>query len=258
MITDGRVEVNGVIVKDLPAFVDPRADSITVDGRSVPLPRRSGQRPSRGGASAVGQRLLYIMVNKPERVLATTRDDGGRTTILELVHHPALVSPENPAGARVYPVGRLDFHTPGLVLLTNDGDLANRLTHPRFGVPKTYRAEVRPDLDDDFLSDLRRGLNLKHARARRESDGTDRPAPARARSTPIQIDLVQREPGRTVLDIHLLESGPLSVADMLREAGLRVTRITRTAIGPLKLRAVGLGQWRELERGELRALQRIR
>lgn len=286
MIAAGRVEVNGRIERELPVFVDPAADSVTVDGRTIPRVRRresgSGQK-NRGAHEGIsGQRLLYVLAFKPERVLCTTRDEAGRPTIMDIVHHPAMASPTNPLGARLYPVGRLDFHTPGLVLMTNDGELANRITHARFGVPKHYRVVARHALDDEFLGDLERGLNLKHAAALREvaaeraprSAWSSRERTAGSKPMPrvrggmndasgadpshpsIMITVAARENDKTTLEISLLESGPRSLADMLREAGVQVTKVTRTGIGPLKLRGIGLGQWRELERDELRAIRR--
>src|SRR5690606_13551855 len=135
LIARGAVEVNGEVVTELPIFVDPREDRILVEGR--PLPKRGG-----------GDRNIYIMLNKPERTLTTVTDErefggegGGRRTVMDLVDHPAR--------ARLFPVGRLDYATRGLVLLTNDGELANKLTHPRYGVHKTYEAVVKGVLPDD-------------------------------------------------------------------------------------------------------------
>jgi 23S rRNA pseudouridine2605 synthase len=120
MIEEGRVEVNGEIITKLPAFVDPQQDKVRVDGRAVAKP----------------QSALTLLVHKPQRVLVTASDEPGmdRATILDLVNHPA--------GARLFPVGRLGWDDAGLVVLTNDGELANALSHPRFGVPKRYEVLV--------------------------------------------------------------------------------------------------------------------
>jgi len=260
LIEAGRVEVNGTVVRALPVFVDPARDTITVDGRAIPRAKASEQGRQRPGTSLAGQRFIYLMVYKPERVLSTTRDEAGRTTVMDLVDHPALARQDQGGlGARVYPVGRLDFHTSGLVLLTNDGDLANRLTHPRFGVPKTYAVWAKGDMPQDFARDLERGLNLKHRRAAAQARGTRAPSAAPAASDPnaaIVIGPPRADAGKTMVEITLHERGPRSLADMLGEAGVTVSKMVRTAIGPLRLRGVALGQWRELDRQELQALRR--
>lgn len=232
LIEEGHVHVNGKTVNRLPAFVDPETDRITVDGRPIPKAHRP----------------VYIMLNKPARVLATTSDEGGRTTIMDLIDHPAK--------ARLFPVGRLDFETTGLVLLTNDGELANRLTHPRFGVPKTYQAEVKGTLDEAGLAELQRGL-IKQQRKddKRSQRETGRVRPVPAGSGRIALSIVGREPGRTVVHITLREGRTGNIAKMLAGAGANVRKLERIAIGPVLLTGVAGGQWRELERREFRALR---
>jgi pseudouridine synthase len=226
--------VNGKTVNRLPAFVDPETDRITVDGRPIPPP----------------QRPVYVMLNKPARVLATTNDETGigRTTIMDLIDHPAR--------ARLFPVGRLDFETTGLVLLTNDGELANRLTHPRFGVPKTYQAEVKGTLDEVGLAALQRALikqQRKDDKRTQRETGRVRPSPAGA--SRMSLSIVGREPGRTVIHITLREGRTGNIAKMLAGAGANVRKLERIAIGPVLLTGVAGGRWRELERHELRALR---
>lgn len=231
MILEGRVSVNGRVVSSLPAFADPASDTIAVDGRVLP----------RAGA----KRHVYIMLNKPARTLSTTADEEhlDRTTVLELVKHPA-----NP---RLFPVGRLDWEATGLMLLTDDGDLANRLTHPRYGVAKTYEAVVRGSVSDEALDALRVEIRrLERRAARRSAEGVPTDL------APPEIRLVSRVGDKAVLEVTLRESRNRQVREMLAAAGLSVKRITRTAIGPLRLRGVAIGRWRELERDELRALRR--
>ncbi len=254
LILAGRVSVNGVATRTLPVFVDPASDHIVVDGRGLPKARAaraprhaqgSGHSPSL--AADVG-RSVYVMLHKPAKVLSTTRDDGGRKTVLDLVQHPAA--------GRLFPVGRLDFHASGLVLLTNDGDLANRLTHARYGVEKTYLAHVRGVLDAAFVADVERGINLKQRRAAIESRASEGPARRGGRSPgAIAIGLARVHEDKTVLEVRLVDTGPRSVPDMLAEAGLHVMKLARVGIGPLALRGVGVGRWRELEAGEVRALR---
>lgn len=256
MILDGRVQVNGEVVRTLPVFIDPSQDHVVVDGRGLPRAKK-GTHASQGNSLA-GElgRPVYIMLHKPAKVLSTTRDDGGRRTVMDLVQHPAA--------ARLFPVGRLDFHGSGLALLTNDGDLANRLTHPRFGVEKIYLAHVKGLLDEAFVADVERGLNAKQVRAAHEmaelgaeASFGPRRVVARAARRPgsIRVALSRTHEDKTVLEVRLVDAGPRSVPDMLAEAGLRVVKLARVGIGPLALRGVGLGRWRELENAEVKALR---
>ena len=233
MIEEGRVRVNGRIVKTLPVFINPAQDRVEVDGR--PIGVRARPRP------------VYIMVNKPERVITSTADEPGaeRRTVLSLVDHPSA--------GRLFPVGRLDFQTAGLVLLTNDGALANRLTHPKFGVAKTYRAVVRGILDEMALDRGRRGL-LKELRKADRRDGRVLPAgPAPER---LEMVIAGYEEGGTILRITIRDGKAGNIGAMLAGGGIVVKKLERTAIGPVELRAVARGQWRELTRDEVRVLKK--
>jgi pseudouridine synthase len=232
MIEDGRVRVNGRIVKSLPAFVNPATDHVDVDGRPISVRKRP--------------RPIYIMVNKPERVLTSTSDEPGvdRKTVMSLVDHPSA--------GRLFPVGRLDFLTAGLVLLTNDGALANRLTHPRYGVPKTYRAVVRGILDETALDRGRRGL-LKELRKADRREGRVVPGDALGR---LEMTIAGYEQESTVLRITVRDGKAGNIGAMLAGGGIQVKKLERTAIGPVELRAVARGQWRELDRNEVRALKK--
>lgn len=252
MIERGLVEVNGRTVTRLPVFVDPARDRITVSGQTLrlrPAQRRAGG-PARG-RSATGDRV-YVMLHKPDRVLATTRDDAGeraggaRTTVIDLVQHPS--------GARLYPVGRLDYHSTGLVLLTNDGELADRLTHARYGITRTYRVTIRGQIRPDMLDDLRRRVGKSAAPA---DDGEEAPdAPASPDNRGVRI---AREPGpespNTVLEVTLREGRNRHLKAVLEQMGCVVRQLTRVGIGPLRLRGVAVGQWRDLSRDELAALR---
>jgi len=226
LIEAGRVAVNGRVVRDLPAFADPSRDSITVDDRPV----------------GAGARHVYIMLNKPSRTLSTTHDEPGadRRTVLDLVDHPAT--------PRLFPVGRLDYDTVGLVLLTNDGGLANRLTHPRFGVSKTYRAVVRGRLEDEQVQGLERGIYLADRDQGRTSGAS--------RTARVGIRIIRRDRERTILQITLKEGRNRQVRRMLAQVGCPVRRLERIAMGPLRLTGLARGQWRLLERAELSALRR--
>ncbi|MGP1273489.1 MAG: pseudouridine synthase [Phycisphaerales bacterium] len=226
LIEQGAVEVNGTVVDFLPAFADPDRDRITVEGR--PIGRRS--------------RRVYVMLNKPARTVTTTSDEPelDRRTVLDLVDHPAA--------DRLFPVGRLDFDTTGLLLLTNDGELANRLTHPRFGVTKTYRAVVKGSLTDEDARELERGIYLAERRAGQTVGA--------ARTARVEVSVFKRDRERTVLELRLTEGRNRQVRRMLAAVGCPVKKLERVAMGPVRLSGLPRGAWRELSRGEIEALRR--
>jgi 23S rRNA pseudouridine2605 synthase len=211
LIGEGRVSVGGVTVVD-PALDVEQDSGVAVDGSPV------------GGAEP---RVVYAL-NKPVGVLSTARDTHGRPTVVELV-------PES--GLRLYPVGRLDADSSGLILVTNDGELANRLTHPSFEVPKTYRAKLAGGpIGEATLQALMRGVPL---------DGSTT-APARVRRR-----------GASEIEITIHEGRNRQVRRMCESLGHPVVELERIAFGPLRLGALGAGAWRRLaeaEVGRLRAL----
>jgi 23S rRNA pseudouridine2605 synthase len=207
LIRAGRVSVNGQAVTDPARNVDER-DEVTVDGETV--------RP-------LEQRVVYA-VNKPVGVVSTARDPQGRPTVVSLV----------PSSTRLYPVGRLDADSSGLILLTNDGELAHRLTHPSFEVPKTYLADVaNPPVRDRALKALRSGVELE--------DGVT--APARVRK--IALDR---------LEITIHEGRNRQVRRMCQAVGHPVRRLERVGFGPLKLENLRSGGYRRLSENEVSAL----
>jgi 23S rRNA pseudouridine2605 synthase len=208
LIADGHVTVAGETVTDPARDVD-ELSGVAVDGRAVqPEPRE-----------------VYAL-NKPPGVVSTARDTHGRPTVVELVR----------SRRRLYPVGRLDVDTTGLLLLTNDGELAERLTHPRYGLQKVYRAKVRPPrVSPDALRALREGVELEDGRT----------APARVR---------QVAPG--VLEIAIREGRKRQVRRMLEAVGHRVTGLERVAFGPLGLRGLEPGKSRRLKDAEVERLRR--
>lgn len=228
MVEEGLVSVNGRVVASLPVLVDPVHDRIEIDGR--PLRRMTPR----------GERPVYVMLYKPRHTVSTASDPEGRRTVTDLVQHPT--------GVRLYPVGRLDYDTMGLVLLTNDGDLANRLTHPRFGVHKTYRAIVRGVLSEEDVARLQKGIVLA---TRREGKTV-----GVARTGGAEIQIVKREPARTIIDITLDEGRNRQVRRMLAKVGCPVKKLVRIRLGPLTLKGVSMGHWRELLPGELASLRR--
>lgn len=231
-ITEGRVEVNGEVVTTLPVFVNPSEDHITVDGR--PIPRT-------GGRSGRGSRKHYILLHKPDRTLTVATDEPGidRRTVLDLVDHPSK--------PRLFPVGRLGWDETGLVLLTNDGELANRLTHPSYGVPKTYLAIVKGQVNDADLPRLAKEMFKLQRLAARQA--------GRIKSSHVEMEIIKREPGKTTLRVVMREGKNRYVGDVLGKSGFPVRKVAAVALGPLVLRGLPLGAWRELTREEVRALR---
>ncbi len=243
LIEEGRVRVNDVKLTELPIFVVPGEDRIDVDGEPlrINLPDRpSTGRKQRTTKTVAGERLIYVMLNKPRNTVTTVYDPDGRRTVIDLVDHPT--------GARLFPVGRLDYDTMGLVLMTNDGDLANRLTHPRYGVHKTYRALVKGWINDDALGELEEGVYL----AQRQEGRTV----GAKRTAHVQMRIVKRDETRTLLELTLEEGRNRQVRRMLAKVGHPVKKLTRVGMGPLKLTKVALGEWRELTRDEVSRLKK--
>jgi 23S rRNA pseudouridine2605 synthase len=248
LIAQGRVSINSELVRTLPAFVDPAIDRVEVDGRLVVKP---------------AGRYVYIMLHKPTRVLSSAADEPGmdRRTVVDLVQHPLA--------KRLFPVGRLEYDATGLVLLTNDGELAHRLTHPRFGVAQVYHAAVKGTIPDDqipaLVAKVRRQAKLFAKRARMEKRtlkqerGQRGPLPGRRKPPPSpapELRIEKREPDKTTLAIRLHDARSVPLQDVLLACGLNVKRVTRVGLGPLELKGVGLGFWRELERDEVKLLRR--
>jgi len=207
LVRAGRVTVAGSVVTDPARDVEP-GDAVALDGRPV---------------APVHERVVYAL-NKPAGVISTARDPQGRPTVVTLV----------PQTERLYPVGRLDIDTTGLILLTNEGDLAHRLTHPSFEVEKTYRAVVGgPPVREGALRALRDGVELEDGRT----------APAR----------VTRVSGDT-LEITIHEGRKRQVKRMCEAVGHPVKRLERVAFGPLQLGDLPRGRWRRLDAGEVDAL----
>jgi 23S rRNA pseudouridine2605 synthase len=217
LITQGRVEVNGEVVRTLGSKADPATDVIKVDGRRLRF----------------DQRARYILLNKPKHVVTTRRDPEGRRTVIELLK-----------GVReyVYPVGRLDYDSEGVLLLTSDGDLAARLTHPRHAVERVYEAVVVGSPADEDLEKLRRGIFLEGSRTL--------PAQVRRAGT---VGKGRQE--LTRLTITLQEGRNRQVRRMCASIGHPVRKLTRTRMGPIKLGDLRPGHWRDLTEAEIRKLK---
>ena len=218
LIVQGRVSVNGKTVTELGTKADPSVDEIKVDGRRI----------------KVEQRRRYILLNKPRGYITTRSDPQNRPTVMDLMK-----------GVReyVYPVGRLDYDTEGLLILTNDGDLAARLTHPRHEVEKVYEARVKGVPDEHTLERLAKGVTIEGRRT----------SPARLRASE---PFVKGTGEQTVIEITIHEGRQRQVRQMFDSVGHPVVRLKRVRIGPIEDPQIPLGHWRELTPQEVLRLQR--
>lgn len=218
-IAAGRVTVNGTIAREPLRRVDAARDGVTLDGREI--------RPAA---------KVYLLLHKPKGCVTTRRDPEGRPTVFDLI-------PGDRCGAAglaapyLFPVGRLDRDTSGLLLLTNDSELAERIADPRHKVPKTYQVKASARLSDEQLDRLRRGIVLK--------DGPTRPA---------QVARLRDPGGKTVFEITIIEGRNRQVRRMVGALGGKVIRLERTAIGPLRLGSLPPGRSRPLSPAEVRTL----
>ncbi len=214
LISQGRVKVNGRPCKlGDKAFLG--KDLITVDGEKLYTPRK--------------RKLYYIMLNKPRGYVTTMSDELNGKNVSDLL----VGIPE-----RVYPIGRLDRNSEGMLLFTNDGAFANDIMHPSKHVTKTYRVTVRPDITDEQLVRLSEGVEI---------DGQ--------KTLPCTVNVLTKEPGRVVIQMVIREGRNRQIRKMCDAVGLEVARLKRTSIGPLKLGMLKPGAYRELEPDELRAIR---
>lgn len=216
LIAQGRVKINGRPCK-VGDKADPIKDIVSIDGERVVFERKKTYR--------------YIMLNKPRGYVTTMSDELDRKCVTELL---------DGIDARVYPIGRLDKNSEGLLLFTNDGNFANEIMHPSKHVTKTYRVTVRPDVDDEVLVKLSEGVVI---------DGR--------KTLPCTVLVLDKQPGRTVLQMTISEGRNRQIRKMCEAVGLEVARLKRTAVGPIKLGMLKPGTWRDLKPEELRALRNV-
>lgn len=250
MITSGRVHVNGRAVISLPCFVDPAKDVVQLDGEVIELPIPAETETSKTGAKSTAKvktrNLIYVLINKPKGVITTTNDPEGRRNVLDLV--PDSLKRDE----RLFPVGRLDGDSTGLLLITNDGDLAYQLTHPKFGVAKEYRVLTAGLASDEQLQKLRGGMYLVSPAA----DGTKTSKRAAMESVRIIKRFVDRARGdRTMLSVTLREGQNREIRRMLARVGLKVRELERVAIGPLKAGDLKPGQAKLLGKKDVEKLR---
>ena len=215
MVEAGLVKINNETAK-IGDKIDPETDAVFVSGELVERP----------------ERFCYYMLYKPRGYVTTMQDEKGRKCVADLIAEIPV---------RVYPVGRLDKDSEGLLILTDDGAFANRMMHPSNHIEKTYRVTVRPSVSEEQLAALGSGL---------EVDGK--------KTAPAIVSVLSKEPGRVVLKFTIHEGRNRQIRKMCEAVGLEVARLKRTAIGPVKLGMLAPGEYRELTDSELRALRGVR
>lgn len=203
--------VNGIRVLDKGFRINPEKDDILLDGKKLNPPE-----------------LVYIMLNKPKGIVSTSKDEKGRTTVVDIIN----------SKVRLYPVGRLDADSKGLILLTNDGDLTNKLTHPKFHIPKTYIALIAGIVDEKKLQNLRNGVVLK--------DG---------KTSKSEAKILEQKPERTVVEITIFEGKNRQIRRMCAALKLNLLELKRVSIGPVKLGDLEKGKYRNLTHSEVSALK---
>ncbi len=211
LIAEGKVKVNGKVAS-IGEKINPKKDTVTVSGKKI-VKRKE---------------FTYILLHKPRGFITTMSDEMDRKCVAELIKDVPV---------RVYPVGRLDRDSEGMLLFTNDGEFANAMTHPTKHVPKTYRVTVRPSISEEQITQLTTGIVID-----------DR------KTAPAQVRVVTKEEGRVVLEIILYEGRNRQIRKMCEAVGLEVARLKRTAIGSVKLGMLKQGAWRELNEDEVRKL----
>lgn len=212
LIAAGKVRVNGEVAS-IGDKVDPKRDTVTVSGKKI---RKS-------------EELKYIMLHKPRGFITTMNDEMERKCVAQLI---------NDVPCRVYPIGRLDRNSEGMLLFTNDGEFANAMTHPSKHVAKTYRVTVRPSVTEEQLAAITNGIIIDDVK-----------------TAPAEVRVVTKEENRVVLEIVLYEGRNRQIRKMCEELGLEVARLKRIAIGSIKLGMLKQGAWRELSDDEVRKLK---
>lgn len=215
LIRAGKVKVNGHIAV-IGQKINPKKDLVTVGKQKIVPPKT--------------RNMVYIMLNKPRGYVTTVSDEYDRKTVMDLI---------SDIKERIYPVGRLDKDSEGLLIMTNDGSFTNCLTHPSHGLAKVYRVTVRPAVDDEILYNLRNGIVI---------DGR--------KTAPADVTVLTEEENRVVLEFVLHEGRNREIRKMCESQGLEVARLKRTAVGSLKLGVLPQGKYRELTEQEVKKLLR--
>lgn len=212
-IKAGKVKVNGMVA-ELGDKIDPECDTVEYKGRKI-MPR-------------IASNFVYILLNKPCGVVTSAKDEKGRVCVTDLVK----------CGARVYPVGRLDLNSQGLILMTNDGELTNKLTHPRHEIPKIYEVDVVGKVTTEQLTILNSSMTV---------DGYV--------LLPVKTEFLSKNDKFTTLRMTLYEGRNRQIRKMCEQVGLKVAKLTRVAIGTIKLADLPIGKWRYLTESEIKELK---
>lgn len=213
VILEGTVRVNGRVVDGLPAFVDPEKNIITVDGRKI----RAVQK-------------VYFLLNKPKGVICTNSDPQGRKKAIDIVQ----------VRERIFCVGRLDIESTGIIILTNDSELANRLTHPKYGLAKTYIVDVKGEIGGEQIEKLKRGVWLAEGKTGRAA-----------------IKILKRSHKESLAEVTIREGLNREIRRMFAKIGLPVKSLTRTRIGKINARGLGVGKFRALTKAEVAYLRKV-
>ena len=213
MILSGAVSVNSQVIDTLPAFVDPQTDIITVHGKRIHAEQK-----------------VYFLLNKPKGVICTNYDPQGRKRAIDLI----------PVQQRIFCVGRLDADTTGLLILTNDSELANRLTHPRYRLPKTYVVRVKSRIDDQAAEKLKKGIWL-----------------AEGKTTEASVKVLRGGHQESLIEVTIRQGLNRQIRRMLAKLGLPVKSLKRTQIGTITDRHLGVGKFRPLTRAEVTFLRQV-
>jgi len=212
LILSGQVRVNRKVVDELPAFVDPERDIVTVNGKKIRAARK-----------------VYFLLNKPKSVICTNRDPRGRKKAIDLVR----------TNERIFCVGRLDANTTGLIILTNDSELTNKLTHPRYGIAKTYVVRINKEITGEQVEKLKKGVWLAEGKTGRAS-----------------VKILKRGHNESSIEITIKQGLNRQIRRMLANVGLPVKSLTRTRFGRLTVRGLGVGKSRTLNKAEIAYLKK--
>jgi len=213
IILQGNVKVNGIIIKELGSKINPEKDIVTVNNQRI----------------YEKQKNIYIKMYKPEGYITTVKDQFNRKTVLDLIN----------IKERIYPVGRLDYDTSGLLLLTDDGDLANKLMHPKYRIFKTYEAEIEGGISEDSINKLRNGVLI---------DGYE--------TAPAKVKLLKKTQKNSFVQISIHEGKNRQVRKMYEKVGHRVIKLKRLSFGNINLDGLREGQWKYLTDDEIEYLKR--
>ncbi|GAB6087837.1 pseudouridine synthase [Alkaliphilus crotonatoxidans] len=214
LIAEGKVLVNGKVITEMGFQIDPEQDTVTYNNHIV----------------KIEETLIYVLMNKPKGYVTTVQDQFNRRKVTDLVEVPQ----------RIFPVGRLDYHTSGLLLLTNDGELTYRLTHPKFKVEKVYRALVKGQPSAEALRAFERGLKIENYI-----------------TSPAKINILSKREGNCLVEITLREGRNRQVRKMCDAIGHPVIELKRVKLGKLTLGSLREGQWRLLNREEIQYLKKL-